>query len=56
MISHPYEMILGGGRCNVMHNPMKGATEIAKVSRLQLSHSFMIAYTWHISRTSWHYY
>ena len=23
-------LISGGGRCNVMHNPMKGANEIAK--------------------------
>ena len=24
-------LISGGGRCNVMHNPMKGSAEIAKV-------------------------
>jgi predicted flavoprotein YhiN len=24
-------LISGGGRCNVMHDPMKGAKEIAKV-------------------------
>ena len=24
-------LISGGGRCNVMHNPLKGAKEIAKV-------------------------
>ena len=25
-------IITGGGRCNVMHNPMKGPVEISKVS------------------------
>ena len=32
MICKIIEIITGGGRCNVMHNPMKGPTEIAKVN------------------------